>query len=213
MRHGSLRGRIYCLVPGDEFLRSRDLLGRNCLGGSTVVRSDKRGFSDRWGNDVMGDSRLRRPKTRGGDERRVCDNHGRDDGVSGEARLRRSKNRGRSDKRRHGNHRRDDVIGDHRLGGFKNGGRNDKRMGFADSGCEKGSNGWNCLGFFKNRRRNGERGLMNCGGDVEFLAHECLGWFNNRRSDYRRVDGHERGNAGVVLDEFDGLGRRKDLPG
>ena len=194
-------------MPGDEFLRSIDLW-RNRLGGSTVVRSDKRGFSDRW-RDVMGDNQLRRSKTRGGDKRRVCGNHGRGDGVSGGARLRRSKSKGRSDERRHGIHRRDGVMRDHRSRGFKNERRNDKRMGFVDSGCKKGLNKWNRLRFFENWRRNGKRGLMSRGGSVEFPGYECLGWFNDRRSDGGRVDGRERSNARVVLGEFDRLGRRK----
>ena len=90
-------------------------------------------------------------------------------------------------------------MGDHRLRGFKIGGRNNKRMRFVDSGYKEGLNGWNRLRFFKNRRRNGKRWFVNHG-------HECLGWFDDRGSDDKRVDGHGWNNVGVVLDEFDRLG-------
>ena len=94
MHHGSLRitdnvrGRVGHLVLGNEFLRSANLFGCNRLEGATDERSDKRRLSNRWGEDVMGDNCLRGSKTKGGDKRRPCSNHGRDNGVSGGTQLR-----------------------------------------------------------------------------------------------------------------------------
>ena len=231
-----LRGGIDCSVLGDEFLRGIDSLGCDRLGGSTNVRRGEREPSDHWGNDVIGDNYLTGFKTGRSDKRRIYSSHGRDDGVSWETRLRRSKIRGRGDRRRmrgnhrrddrmgggtrlrgskirgnkrkrRGNHRRDDVMGGHYLRGFKNGGRNNKRMRFVDDRCKKGLNGWNRLRFFENRRRNGERWFMNHGGNDKFVGYEHLRWSNNRRSDGRRVNGRERRNIGVVLGELNRLGR------